>query len=128
MILKYLLIPVLLVIWFVAQAQDYNYTLSDDSLVNLHASNKKVYFASRTNLVPKIDGKLTDECWQKIGIWDGNFIQQIPHQANPPSQPTEVKILYDDNYLYFGIICYDNEPEKMSQILGRRDENNCDIG
>lgn len=102
--------------------EDVSYTLSDDSLVNHHASIKRVYYATRTNLMPKIDGKLEDECWQKIGTWDGGFIQQQPHQAVSPSQETEIKILYDDKYLYFAIIAYDNEPEKMSPILGPRDD------
>ncbi len=109
------------------QAQNLNYTLSDDSLVNEYASIKRVYYAARTEIKPKIDGKLDDECWQKIGTWDGGFVQQQPHQAAQPSQQTEIKILYDDKYLYFGIICYDNEPEKMNPILGRRDENNGDM-
>ncbi len=99
-----------------------NYTLSDDSLVNHYASIKRVYNATRTEIVPKIDGKLDDECWQKVGTWDGDFVQQQPHQAKPPSQKTEIKILYDDKYLYFAIIAHDNEPEKMSPLLGPRDD------
>ncbi len=110
-----------------AAGQDLKYTLSDDSLVNKHASIKRVYYAARTDLKPKIDGKLDDECWQKNGTWDGGFIQQQPHQAASPSQETEIKILYDDKYLYFAIICHDNEPEKMDPILGRRDVNSGDM-
>lgn len=103
-------------------AQDLNYTLSDDSLVNHYASIKRVYYATRTTIVPKIDGHLNDECWKTVGTWDGNFIQQQPHQAQAPSQPTEIKILYDDKYLYIAIIAHDSEPEKMSPILGPRDD------
>lgn len=110
-----------------SNGQELSYSLSDDSLVNIHASNKRVYFASRTEIVPKIDGILNDDCWESVGNWDGNFIQQQPHQAKPPSQPTEIKILYDNNFLYVAIKCYDSEPEQMSPILGRRDENNGDI-
>lgn len=101
--------------------QNYDYTLSDDSLVNNHASIKRVYYATRTQLKPKIDGKLNDACWEEDGIWDGGFIQQQPNQGRQPSQETEIKILYDDNYLYIAIKCYDNEPEKIQPILGRRD-------
>ena len=101
--------------------------MSDDSLVNKYASINRVYFAARTQTKPKIDGKLDDDCWQKTGTWDGDFIQQQPHQAAPPSQETEIKILYDDKYLYFGFICHDNEPEKMDPILGRRDQMNGDV-
>ncbi len=110
-----------------SSAQDLKYTLSDDSLVNVHASDKRVYYATRTELVPKIDGKLDDECWQTIGIWGGDFVQQQPHQAQAPSQETEFKILYDDKYLYFALICHDNEPDKMDVILGRRDDNQGDM-
>jgi len=109
------------------QAQNFNYTLSDDSLVNKYASERRVYYAARTDIKPRIDGRLDDDCWQQFGTWDGGFIQQQPHQAAPPSQQTEIKILYDDKFLYFAIICHDNEPEKMSPILGRRDENTGDM-
>ena len=119
---KHILTLLLIITVVFLKAQDLEYTLSDDSLVNFHASQKRVYYATRTELKPKIDGTLDDECWEKIGKWDGAFIQQQPHQGKPPSQETEIKILYDDNYLYFAIICYDNEPEKMSPILGRRDD------
>lgn len=118
-----------LLIYFVLglKAQELNYTLSDDSLVNYYASQKRIYYATRTEKVPKIDGILDDECWQTTGAWDGDFIQQQPHQAKPPSQQTEIKILYDNTYLYFAIICHDNEPEKMDPILARRDENEGDM-
>jgi hypothetical protein len=125
--------PILLSLYFLCvallsiQAQNLDYTLSDDSLVNEIASIKRVYYAARTEIKPKIDGILDDECWEKTGVWDGGFVQQQPHQAAHPSQQTEIKILYDDKYLYFAIICHDNEPDKMSPILGRRDENNGDM-
>jgi hypothetical protein len=127
MIYRLLFLITLFLIVTSASGQDLNYTLSDDSLVNKIASIKRVYYASRTELKPKVDGKLDDECWQKTGTWDSGFIQQQPHQAAPPSQQTEIKILYDDKYLYFAIICHDNEPEKMNPILGRRDVNSGDM-
>ncbi len=110
-----------------AWSQDIDYSLSDDSLVNFHASQKRVYHATRTLLKPKIDGRLDDVCWKITGYWEGGFIQQQPKQAQLPSQPTEIKILYDDTYLYIGMICHDNEPEKIRNVLGRRDENNGDM-
>jgi len=106
-----------------SSAQVFEYTLSDDSLVNYHASQRKVYHATRTELKPRIDGHLDDDCWQQVGTWEGGFVQQQPNQARPPSQETEIKILYDDTYLYIALICHDNEPEKIRSILGRRDEN-----
>jgi hypothetical protein len=110
-----------------AGAQDFVYTLSDDSVVNHFAGIKRVYYAVRIDEAPKIDGRLDDECWQKSGTWDGDFIQQVPNQGRAPSQETRIKILYDDNYLYVGIVCYDNEPGKIRKVLGRRDVNNGDV-
>lgn len=124
---RFLLLFIFSVIVLSVHGQDLNYKLSDDTLVNKYASIKRVYYAARTDIKPKIDGKLEDECWQKVGTWDGDFIQQQPHQAASPSQETEIKILYDDKYLYFAIICHDNEPEKMDPILGRRDVNTGDM-
>ncbi len=108
--------------FFNLYAQSLDYTLSDNSVVNHYASIRRAYYATRTDRVPKIDGKLDDECWHNVGTWDGGFIQQQPHQAKPPTQETEIKILYDDKYLYVAIMAHDNEPEKMSPLLGPRDD------
>lgn len=122
MIRNSLFILLLGLLFLSSNGQDLNYTLSDDSLVNHYASIRRVYYATRTDVAPKIDGHLDDECWQTVGTWDGDFVQQQPHQAKRPSQQTEIKILYDNKYLYFAIIAHDNEPEKMSPILGPRDD------
>ena len=37
------------------------------------------------------------------------------------TQSTEVKVLYDDKYIYFGFICYDNDLSKMVANEMRRD-------
>ncbi len=95
-----------------------NYKLSSDSIVNKFASFRRVYFASRIEKHPKIDGKLNDACWN-IGAWDGGFIQQIPEQGKNPTQHTFVKILYDDNNIYVGFKCFDKG--EIRSILSRRD-------
>jgi len=103
-------------------SQDFSYNLSSDSLVNFHAGNKRVYNTLRTDNRPRIDGHLDDDCWIHIGSWQGDFIQQQPNQGRPPSQKTEVKILYDDDNLYVALKCFDDEPEKISTVMGRRDD------
>ncbi len=70
---------------------------------------------------PVIDGTLDDACW-KTGTWAGDFTQWIPDEGAKPSQPTELKILYDDENIYVAIRAYDSEPEKISRRAGRRDE------
>ncbi len=70
---------------------------------------------------PVIDGRLDDECW-KTGEWAGDFIQFIPNEGARPSQPTEVKILYDDRNIYVAMRAYDSEPDKIQRYAGMRDE------
>ena len=69
---------------------------------------------------PSIDGRLDDEAWRQ-GEWSGDFKQQMPAEGAPPSQPTEIKILYDDGNIYFAIRAYD-DPAKVHRYPGRRDD------
>lgn len=69
---------------------------------------------------PRIDGRLDDPAWGE-GEWSGDFKQQIPTEGAPPSQRTELKILYDDRNVYFAIRAYD-DPAKMHRWPGRRDD------
>ena len=71
---------------------------------------------------PTIDGRLDDEAW-KQGEWAGNYIQQMPTEGAPTSQPTELKILYDQRNVYFAIRAYD-DPSKVQRYPGRRDDFN----
>ncbi len=98
-----------------------------DTLNTNQNKSKRIYNTIRlTTDKPKIDGKLDDPCW-KTGEWAGNFIQWIPNEGAKPSQPTEVKILYDDDNIYVAFRAYDSEPEKISAKAGRRDQFQGDI-
>lgn len=78
---------------------------------NVIAQNK-IANALRINTPVNLDGYLNDSVWQTaIPITD--FQQQEPVPGNTPSLKTEVKILYDDENIYLGIMCYDDEPEKI---------------
>jgi len=69
---------------------------------------------------PVIDGRLDDPVW-KEGDWAGDYIQQLPTEGAKPSQPTELKILYDDRHIYMAIRAYDN-PALVHRYPGRRDD------
>ena len=74
---------------------------------------------------PSIDGRLDDEAW-KQGEWAGDYTQQIPTEGAPPSQATELKILYDDRHVYFAIRAHD-DPALVHRYPGRRDDFTGDI-
>jgi hypothetical protein len=71
---------------------------------------------------PAIDGRLDDDAWRQ-GEWAGNYRQNLPTEGAPPSQPTELKILYDDRHIYIAIRAYD-DPAKVRRYPGRRDDFN----
>ncbi len=88
---------------------------------------KRVYQATRlAGVPPKIDGKLDDACWTE-GEWTGDFTQREPYEGQPGSQPTRLKILYDDKYLYVAMRAYDSELATQPRLRGQRDEFTGDI-
>jgi hypothetical protein len=69
---------------------------------------------------PKLDGTLDDSLWQSaIPITD--FRQREPYEGQPPTERTEVRILYTKGEIYFGISCFDSEPGKIAATQLHRD-------
>ena len=69
---------------------------------------------------PKLDGVLDDDIW-KDAPFHGDFQQHDPDEGEPASERTTFQVAYDDEALYFGIMCYDSEPDKIVSRLVRRD-------
>jgi hypothetical protein len=65
---------------------------------------------------PAIDGSLDDDIWQQAPVLH-RFVQVNPRPGEPPSEATEIRLLYDRDFLYVGIRCYDREPDR---IIARR--------
>jgi hypothetical protein len=60
--------------------------------------------AVRTTTVPHIDGELQDAAWQQAAP-TGAFTQKFPSEGQAPSEPTELRVLYDDEALYIAFDC-----------------------
>lgn len=69
---------------------------------------------------PIIDGVLNDDTWAKTPISEG-FIQREPDEGNAATEQTAFQIAYDNEAVYFAVMCYDNEPHKIVSQLTRRD-------
>ncbi len=69
---------------------------------------------------PKIDGVLDDPVWEEAKFQD-NFIQRVPDTGAPPTEKTEIAIIYDDENVYFGVRLHDSEPDKIHITEMRRD-------
>ncbi|MHC4995742.1 MAG: carbohydrate binding family 9 domain-containing protein, partial [Planctomycetota bacterium] len=64
----------------------------------------------RVENVPIIDGRLDDEVWRHAPAFD-NFQQVEPVEGLPPSQRTEVRVVYDRRQLYIAVRCFDDEAD-----------------
>ena len=75
--------------------------------LSFHALSQKDINARRTNKDIKIDGFLNENSWTENTSIASNFTQLKPFPGNPITQKTEVKVIYDDDAIYIGAICYD---------------------
>ncbi|MCJ7580960.1 MAG: carbohydrate binding family 9 domain-containing protein, partial [Candidatus Aminicenantes bacterium] len=82
------------------------------SIPILGQERQKETFAIKTDESIIIDGQLNELIWGKAPEADA-FIQFNPNRQDPSKIKTSVKILYDDNYIYFGFLCTDTEPDEI---------------
>jgi hypothetical protein len=91
-------------------------------LTNLLAQEppKKLYIAEKCNTPVTLDGNLDDKAWE--GKWEGGFIQHEPYENAKPSQETEFRVLFDDDFIYVAIKALDNAPDSIVNRLSRKDK------
>jgi len=76
--------------------------------------------ASRIDRAPRLDGTLDDLLWLKATPIS-NFLQREPYEGQPPTEKTEVRILYTKHEVYFGIACFEPDPDGIVATELRRD-------
>ena len=74
--------------------------------------------ATRTAGEIRLDGKLDESEWAQAPATT-QFTQSDPEEGKPATQPMEVRVLYDDTYLYVGARMQDIAAPRAR--LGRRD-------
>jgi hypothetical protein len=70
-----------------------------------------------------IDGALDEPDW-KAATPIGEIRQREPHEGERASESTEVKLLYDSQTLYIGVMCFDSEP---THIIGTQMARDADL-
>ncbi len=70
-------------------------------------SVRKEIEAIRINSNLHIDGLLNEAEW-KLAKPSSRFVEIEPKQGHPPGEATVVKVLYNNQYLYFGIFAHDS--------------------
>lgn len=68
----------------------------------------------------ELDGKFDETVWLKSETATG-FTQRFPLDGKPASEKTEIKIAYDDRFLYIAAKAYDTSPDSVAATLFRRD-------
>jgi len=61
-----------------------------------------------------LDGRLDDAAWTRA-IPSDQFTQHQPNEGAPPSERTELRVLYDDEAIYIGIDC----TQRLSPVTRR---------
>ncbi len=84
-----------------------------------HSSPDTIYSYYTTEKIT-LDGKLDEPCWtsaKKIS----NFTQRELTEGDPPTEETEIAIVYSTNKLYVGFWGYDSDPSKLIANQMKRD-------
>ncbi len=68
----------------------------------------------------RLDGWLDEPDWAAAPAASG-FRQSEPNEGAPASEPTEVRVLFDSEYLYIGVWAHDSEPRRIIARQLRRD-------
>src|SRR5688572_23878178 len=79
--------------------------------------------ATRITDAPTIDGVFDEPFWRTITpVTD--FKQREPEEGAEPTERTEVRIAYDESFLYLGLTMLDSEPHKIRHSILQREGRN----
>jgi hypothetical protein len=76
------------------------------------AYEQKTITAVRTAESITMDGVLSEPAW-KEAIPASRFVQADPSEGAPATEDTEVRIIYDNDNLYIGVICRETDPSTI---------------
>lgn len=87
---------------------------------------KRQYKAAKIETPPEIDGELNDAAWLS-GEWSNTFTQYEPNNGSEPSQKTEFKLVFDEDYIYVAFKALDTNADSIVSRLSRRDKIDGDL-
>jgi hypothetical protein len=97
-------------------------TQSGQPAVSATLASRPASSASRVTEAPSIDGALDERVWQDAAPFTG-FVQAEPFEGSPASERTDVRVLYDDDAVYVGVVLHDRDPTLIVTTDTRRDAN-----
>lgn len=93
--------------------------IANQGLLGQDTKSMEAYRLQPTENI-KLDGWLDEEFWEKVSV-ASDFRQQEPFPGNPATEQTEVRIAFDDQYLYIGAFFHDSEPNNIKAFQKKRD-------
>ncbi|HMS63675.1 MAG TPA: DUF5916 domain-containing protein [Ignavibacteria bacterium] len=138
------LILLLIVAFFIINVNSQSQTIENQDSVSIKDSSKIISstdsaqtsdsasIAFKPNLkpylnIPKlnastivIDGNIDEEVWKKAGLAE-NFTEINPGDNVKPEVETNVRIFYDDTYLYLAFTCYETDMASVRATMADRD-------
>ena len=82
--------------------------------------------AVRVETPPLLDGNVLDDpAWAGAPPATG-FRQTAPDEGQPASERTEVRVVFTDDTVYVGVVCYDRDPGGIIVTDSRRDSSLAD--
>src|SRR5438067_4902883 len=102
-ILSFLCLPLCLLCAFHSFAKDINYDTA--------RLEKRLRAVKITDKIT-IDGRLDEPVWADAPQAT-EFIQKEPDEGESTSERTEIRVLYDSDSIYFGIVANDSEPARV---------------
>lgn len=89
------------------------------SLCSIVAQDRPEVVATRTELIIKVDGLLDEPVWATIKPIT-EFVQRLPLDGGEPTEKSEMRVAFNNNFIYFGFTFFDSDPEKVrATILNR---------
>ena len=87
------------------------------------ASAPPVAGAWRVEQAPALDGDVLGEAVWAAARPETGFRQNTPDEGEPASERTEVRIVYTDDTIYFGVVCFVVDPTTIIVSDARRDSS-----
>ncbi|MHB1456483.1 MAG: carbohydrate binding family 9 domain-containing protein [Armatimonadota bacterium] len=80
-------------------------------------AERPVIPAVMVDAAPKIDGDLSDPCWQQAPVYSDFY---LPDDSSKAPEETIVRLCYDQKNMYVSFYCKDSQPGKISAQQKRR--------
>jgi len=80
-----------------------------------------VAVAIAATILPQLDGNILDDPAWRQAQSVGQLWQNTPDEGELASEKTDIRILYSDETIFFGVVCYDRDPGNIIVSESSRD-------